>query len=210
MTMIKKLKTNKNPEPPKFKSLFYEDWMCAILYFKESLAKIENILKLEKNLRGNAENSHICQWLIEFSVVLLVSAFEWYCFNKILEIDPSKKSEEIKKKYNFQNPADCNRAFKEIAGIEVLKVWNKGDPKDQDKLRRMKILAEKRHCIIHRSSRVSSEIQNLLNQKVPINAPVPLDNKEIKDIMEIMEEFVLRVENQHPSRVDWRKEGLKL
>lgn len=74
----------------------------------------------------------------------------------------------------------------------------------------MKILFEKRHCVIHRNSRVSPELRNLLNQMVAMNAKVPLDGEEIVSIMEIIREFVLNVENQYPSPVDWERKGLTI
>lgn len=207
--MAEKLKANKNPEPHGFKPLFYEDWGCAILYFKESLDKIKTILELKRDLEKNEENTLLCRLLTELSTVLLVSAFEWYCSQKIQEIVAGKEGKEVIKieEYGFQNPADCNKVFKEVAGIEVLRVWDQGDPGDQDKLRRMKILFEKRHCIIHRNSRVNTDLRNMLNQKVAINAKIPLDEAEIRNVMDIMKEFALRVESQYPSPVDWGKEG---
>jgi hypothetical protein len=65
----------------------------------------------------------------------------------------------------------------------------------------MKIMFEKRHCVIHRNSRVSSKLRNMLNQRVAINAEVPLDEEEIMRAMDITREFVLRVESQYPSPV---------
>lgn len=211
--MFKKPEPGTVSEPPKLKPYFYEDWKCAVLYFKENLARIRAILELEKNLRKNAKNNLVCRLLLEFSVVLLVSAFEGYCYEKIREV--TRDREDLKailkrERYEFQNPAHCNKAFREVVGIEVLKVQDKGKPEDQDKLRRMKIFSKKRHCIIHRNSKVDSKLRDMLNQKIAIDAEIPLDDLEIKRVMGIMREFVLKVESSCPSPVNWGKEGLML
>lgn len=211
--MFNKPKSGNVSEPPKMKPLFYEDFGSAITYFKENLSRIRNILELEKNLREDAKNNLVCRLLLEYSVVLLVSAFEGYCHEKIREV--ARDREDLKailkrERYNFQNPVDCNRAFKKVVGIEVLTVWDKGKPEDQDKLRRLSIFSKKRHLIIHRNSKIDSKLRDMLNQKVFTDAKIPLDDLEIKRVMGIMSEFVLKVEGSYPSPVNWGKEGLRL
>jgi hypothetical protein len=101
------------------------------------------------------------------------------------------------------------RAFRELAGIEMLKVGSKAGPEDSRKLRKMEILAEKRHCIIHWNSKVSPRRRGMLKQEVAIGAKIPLDDAEIVQVMEIMKECVLKVEKKYPSPVEWGKEGLR-
>lgn len=176
--MFKKSKSNTVSEPPELKPYFYEDWGCAVTYFRENLARIRAILELEKNLREDEENANICRLLLEFSTVLLVSAFKGYFYLKVKETPACK--EDINK---IQKPSE------------------------------VKILIWKRNHIIHRNSKVSEDLRKellKLNQEVAINAKIPLGDVEIKRVMGIMREMILKFENSYPSPVNWGEEGLKL
>jgi hypothetical protein len=201
-------------EPPKFKPIFYEDCGCAILYFKENLEKIYSILKIKKNMTELSEKEDtalISRLLQEFSVVLSVSVFEGYCHEKMREIvAEDEHRQKIVKKYNFQDPTDCNRFFREDLGFVIWDVGSGRKTDDDRKLQNLKIFFRKRHCVIHRNSKVDNKLRELLNQRIAIGRKIPLDDPEIERNLNEMRGFVLKVENKFPSPVDWGEEGFKL
>ena len=198
------MEVDKIPEPPRFKHSIHEDWGCAASYFKENLERIRRVLEVKEKSREEGD-AFISRQMLEFSAVLLVSALEGYCFEKLREITGKEPEQDYSKYF----PTGWIRAFRELAGIEMLKVRPKAEPEDSRKLRKMEILAEKRHCIIHWNSKVSPRRRGMLKQEVAIGAKIPLDDAEIVQVMEIMKECVLKVENRYPSRVEWGKEGLR-
>jgi hypothetical protein len=194
---------DKIPEPPRFKQIIYEDWGSAAWYFKENLERIRRVLKAREKSREEGD-AFISRQMLEFSAVLLVSAFEGYCFEKLREIT----GKEPKRYYSKDFPNGWIKAFRKLARFEMLKVGLKAGPEDSRKLK-MEILAKKRNCIIHWNSKVSPQLQDVLKQEVAIGAKIPLDDAEIVQVMEIMKECVLKVENKYPSPVEWGKEGLR-
>jgi hypothetical protein len=138
---------------PKFKKNFHENFGCAVTYFRDNLKRIQKVLKAREKSRKEGD-IFIARQLLEFSAVLSVSALEGYCYEKLREIT----GKEPDRKYSLCFPTEWIRAFRELAGIEMLTVGLKAEPEDSRKLLKMKILAEKRHCIIHRNSNLNKAI----------------------------------------------------
>lgn len=208
------MSSKKQSEPPKFKPLFYEDCGCAILYFMENLKNISSVLQIKKNIAQPTKKEDITfiyQLLQEFIIVLSVSAFEGYCYEKMREIvAEDKHRQKIEKKYNFQDPTDCNRFFREDLGFVIWDVGSGRKTDDDRKLLNLKIFFQKRHCVIHKNSKVDNKLRELLNQRIAIGRKIPLDDPEIERNLNVMRGFVLKVENKFPSPVDWGEEGFKL
>jgi hypothetical protein len=187
------------PKQPKFKKNFREDFGCAVTYFRDNLKRIKRVLEAREKSRKEGD-IFIARQLLEFSAVLSVSALEGYCAEKLREITHKEPDRD----YSRCFPTGWIKAFRKLACIEMFTA----EPESSRKRDKLKILAEKRHCIIHCNSKVPEKRKNNLGQEVFIGETIPLDDAEILRVIKIMKECVLRVETKYKSPVDWGQEGL--